>query len=82
VTKHLSNFHNSKLSNQLTKIKYNFIQLTIFYFSFESGNGIQRSESGRLLNGAEQSVQGQWEYVDPDGKVTKITVQCQGVCRS
>jgi hypothetical protein len=38
-------------------------------FSFKAGNGIQRTESGRLVGGVEQAVQGQWEYLDPDGKV-------------
>jgi hypothetical protein len=41
-------------------------------FSFKAGNGIQRTESGRLVGGVEQAVQGQWEYLDPDGKVRKI----------
>ena len=41
-------------------------------FSFKAGNGIQRTESGRLVGGVEQTVQGQWEYLDPDGKVGKI----------
>ncbi len=41
-------------------------------FSFKAGNGIQRTESGRLVGGVEQTVQGQWEYLDPDGKVRKI----------
>jgi hypothetical protein len=40
--------------------------------SFKAGNGIQRTESGRLVGGVEQTVQGLWEYLDPDGKVGKI----------
>ena len=45
-------------------------KITERFLSFKSGNGIQRSESGRLVGGDEQTVQGGWEYIDPDGQVS------------
>ena len=44
-----------------------------FFFSFESGNGIQREEKGFLKNPTSknpaQVMSGSWSYTGPDGKV-------------
>ncbi len=43
------------------------------WFSFESGNGIQREEKGFLKNPSSknpaQVMSGSWSYTGPDGKV-------------
>lgn len=52
---------------------YNF---ALSFFSFKTSNGIQRSESGKLVNIGQPDehieVQGTVSYSDPDGKLVVI----------
>ena len=49
------------------------------FFSFESGNGIQREEKGFLKNPTSknpaQVMSGSWSYTGPDGKVILVTLK-------
>merc|ERR1712002_1382554 len=45
-------------------------------FSFETGNGISRSEEGRQNDGNEQS--GSWSYTAPDGTPIQLTFVADG----
>lgn len=57
---------------------FNFMMITILqiFFSFETSNGLQRSESGTLVNKGQPNehikVRGYYSYSDPDGKYVQI----------
>lgn len=44
-----------------------------YAFDFETSNGIKREEVGYLKNPEEQVMQGQYSYIDPDGKVVEVS---------
>lgn len=53
----------------ITFLNYPFALLT---YSYETEDGMKRSEAGILLESGGMSQTGSWEYVGPDGQVYRV----------